>query len=89
MFNFPIIDLKELDSSKSKDELRRGFTDVGFFYVKNWGLTNAELEEIEALTRQVFTASDAEQNKLASYIIIIINQKEKKLFSCMLSAGQS
>ena len=68
MFNFPIIDLKELVSSKSKEELRRGFTDVGFFYVKNWGLTNEELEEIEALTRQVFTASDAEQNKLESYV---------------------
>ena len=69
MFNFPIVDLGKLESSKSeKEELRRGLTDVGFFYVKNWGLTNAELKEIEFLTRQVFTASEEEQNKLASYV---------------------
>ena len=69
MFNFPIVDLDKIESSKSeKEELRRGLNDVGFFYVRNWGLTNAELKEIEFLTRQVFTASDEEQNKLASYV---------------------
>ena len=40
----------------------------GFFYVKNWGLSESELQEIEALTREVFTASDAEQKKLEAYI---------------------
>ena len=37
---FPVIDLDVLvEEQFQQDELKRGLTDVGFFVVKNWGVT--------------------------------------------------
>ena len=50
---FPIIDLNLLaEDEGQRKELKRGLTDVGFFYVKNWGCSKKMIKRIEELTRK-------------------------------------
>ena len=50
---FPIIDLKLLpEDEHQRSELKRGLTDVGFFYVKNWGCSKKMMKRVEGLTRK-------------------------------------
>ena len=50
---FPIIDLKLLpEDEHQRNELKRGLTDVGFFYVKNWGCSKKMMKRVEELTRK-------------------------------------
>ena len=62
---FPIVDLDRVAEDENEiAELKRGLTDVGFFYVKNWGCSDEFIKKVQKMTREIFHATKEEQNRL-------------------------